>query len=386
MNQAAHTLAQVRWLIVLALAICSLQSALSAQAPIRPAAAPAHVTLDTGKELYRAGCVSCHGPDGKGQSKELTGFTPPSTFPDFSDCPTATPEPDVQWRAIITNGGPARAFSPIMPAFRDLLTSDQIDKVVVYLREFCTEDAWPRGDLNLPRPMVTEKAFPENETVVAGSANLNGNPGVGSTVFYEHRIGSSAMIEAIIPYQFTNDGTQWGAAFGDLALGYKQTLWHSMRKGSIFSVGGELIAPTGNASLGTGGESTVFEAFAAFGQILPHGSFVQLHTGVELPAHPDDVPRAYYVRTAIGKTFAREAGLGRRWSPMVEFLADRDLVSGASTNWDIVPEIQIPMSRRMHILGNVGVRLPVNNTAGRPKQFMFYVLWDWVDGGLRQGW
>ena len=71
---------------------------------------------------------------------------------------------------------------------------------------------------------------------------------------------------------------------------------------------------------------------------------------------------------------------------MVEFIADRDLVVGASTNWDIVPEIQIPMSKRMHVLGSVGVRLPVNNTAGRQKQVMFYVLWDWMDGGLLQGW
>ena len=45
-----------------------------------------------------------------------------------------------------------------------------------------------------------------------------------------------------------------------------------------------------------------------------------------------------------------------------------------------MPEIQIPISKRMHILGNVGFRIPVNNTADRPKQVMFYVLWDWVDG------
>ena len=97
------------------------------------------------------------------------------------------------------------------------------------------------------------------------------------------------------------------------------------------------------------------------------------------------MPRAYYLRTAIGKTFARKAdsaAAGRRWS---KFIADRDLVSGAATNWDVVPEIQIPLSKRMHILGNVGFRIPANNTADRQKQVMFYVLWDWVDGGLTAG-
>ena len=71
---------------------------------------------------------------------------------------------------------------------------------------------------------------------------------------------------------------------------------------------------------------------------------------------------------------------------MMEIIADRDLVSGATTNWDIMPEIQIPMSKRMHILGNIGFRIPANHTEGRQKQVMFYVLWDWVDGGLLQGW
>jgi len=71
---------------------------------------------------------------------------------------------------------------------------------------------------------------------------------------------------------------------------------------------------------------------------------------------------------------------------MAEFIADRDLVTGATTNWDIVPEIQIPISKRMHILANVGFRMPVNNSADRPKQIMFYLLWDYVDGSLRKGW
>jgi mono/diheme cytochrome c family protein len=373
--------------IVLAISIaCAGVSAVAAQTPASPQPATSKLKLDTGKQIYEAGCVSCHGPDGKGQSQNLAGFERPDTFPDFTDCPTSTPEPDVQWRAIISNGGSARAFSQIMPSFKDLLTPEQIIKVVDHLRSLCTEDAWPRGNLNLPRPMVTEKAFPENETVVTAAINARGTPGITSAAMYERRIGASAMFEIIVPFDFTNDGSSWGSAFGDLALGYKQKLFHSLEKGTIFSVGGEVAAPTGNTALGTGGESTIFEGFAAFGQLLPGSSFLQVHTGFELPAHPDDVPRAYYLRTAIGKTFSTEGGLGRRWSPMMEFIADRDLVSGATTNWDIVPELQIPMSKRMHILGNIGFRIPANNTANRQKQVMFYVLWDWVDGGLLQGW
>lgn len=351
------------------------------------AQAPASkLLLDTGKQIYDAGCVSCHGPDGSGQTRNMAGFEPPATFPDFSDCPTSTVEPDIQWRAVITHGGPVRGFSQIMPSFKDVLSQEQITKVIDYMRGMCQEDAWPRGNLNLPRAILTEKAFPENETVVSGSINAQGTPGVGSTVIYERRIGASAMVEAIVPFNFSHETGSWRSAFGDLALGYKQKLFQSLRTGTIFSGGGELAVPTGNPALGTGGVSTIVEGFAAYGQILPRSSFLQVHAGIELPAHADKVPRAYYLRTAVGKTFATNGGLGRRWSPMVEFVGDRELENGATTNWDVVPEMLMPINKRMHLLGSVGFRIPVTNTAGRQKQVMFFVLWDWMDGGLLQGW
>jgi mono/diheme cytochrome c family protein len=348
--------------------------------------ANSQLKLNTGREIYMAGCVSCHGPDGRGQSQNLAGFERPSTFPDFTDCRTSTPEPDVQWRAIITNGGPARGFSQIMPSFKDLLTQEQIGKVIEYLRGLCTEKSWPRGNFNLPRPLITEKAFPEDEVVLSGASNLRGAPSGEVTVIYEKRIGSSGMIEAMVPYDLSHDSGVSRSGFGDIALGYKRKLFDNLKKGSIFSLGGELVAPTGNPRIGTGGGSPVFEAFAAYGQIFPADAFLQLHTGFELPTQPDRLPRAYYLHTAIGKTFSTDGGLGRRWSPMAEFIADRDLVNGAITNWDVVPEIQIPISKRMHILANVGFRIPMNNTAERPKQIIFYFLWDYVDGTLRQGW
>jgi mono/diheme cytochrome c family protein len=369
--------------LVAAALITADATQVAAQADRPPAAT---MKLETGRQVYEAGCVSCHGPDGSGQSQSLAGFEPPDTFPDFTDCPTSTVEPDVQWRAIINHGGPARAFSEIMPSFRDLLTAEQIDQVIGYLRGLCSERAWPQGDLNLPRPMVTEKAFPENETVVTTSFNTQGSAGVSSTAVYEQRIGATAMWEVIIPYEFTHESGNWAAAFGDLALGYKQTVFHSVEKGSIVSAGGEVAAPTGSTHVGTGGESTTFEVFGAYGQLLTGNSFLQVQTGFELPAHPDKVPRAYFLRTAIGKSFATWSGLGRRWTPMVEVIADRDLVPDASTNWDVIPEIQIPLSKRMHILASLGVRLPATNTEDRPRQVLFYVLWDWMDGGLAQGW
>ena len=71
---------------------------------------------------------------------------------------------------------------------------------------------------------------------------------------------------------------------------------------------------------------------------------------------------------------------------MFEILGSRDLINDARTDWDVVPEMQVTLSKRQHVRGSVGVRTPVNNTAGRPVEVMFYVLWDWQEGSLLKGW
>src|ERR1035437_684252 len=67
--------------------------------------------LDTGKEIWDAACISCHGVDGRGAVRTSVGFD--ARLPDFTDCSFATKEPDVDWSSTIHNGGPARGFSPI---------------------------------------------------------------------------------------------------------------------------------------------------------------------------------------------------------------------------------------------------------------------------------
>jgi len=126
----------------------------------------ASLSLRTGREIFQAACVGCHGPDGKGMPETTAGFEKPSTFPDFTQCDGTTPEYDVDWKATIRDGGRGRGFSRIMPSFGGALTRDQIDLLVGYLRSLCRDKAWPRGELNLPRAIATEKAYPEDEVVI----------------------------------------------------------------------------------------------------------------------------------------------------------------------------------------------------------------------------
>jgi hypothetical protein len=71
---------------------------------------------------------------------------------------------------------------------------------------------------------------------------------------------------------------------------------------------------------------------------------------------------------------------------MVEFLAGRELSDGESTAWDIVPQLQVSLSQRQHILLNAGVRVPLTSRGERDVQVLAYFLWDWFDGGLLEGW
>jgi hypothetical protein len=130
-----------------------------------------------------------------------------------------------------------------------------------------------------------------------------------------------------------------------------------------------------------------FEPFVSFGQMLPANSFVQVQAGAELPADASRAEREAFFRVAAGTTWTQgPLGFGRAWTPMVELLAARAIEAGASTEWDAVPQVQVTLNTRQHVMLNVGFRMPVTMRAGRPTRLMVYVLWDWFDGGLFDGW
>ena len=51
-----------------------------------------------------------------------------------------------------------------------------------------------------------------------------------------------------------------------------------------------------------------------------------------------------------------------------------------------MPQVQLSISKRRHVRANFGVLMPMNDMATRPMQAMGYLLWDWYDGGLDEGW
>jgi mono/diheme cytochrome c family protein len=338
------------------------------------AAAPAGWAQD-GKTLYTSACATCHGPDGRGTPAHIVAFADP--LPDFTDCSFATREPDADWLAVVHDGGPARAFGRMMPAFAGALTIEQMQDILTHMRTLCTEPAWPRGELNFPRPLVTEKAFPEDEVVLTTAIDTAGNAPASSKFVYERRIGARGQIEAIVP--FTSDG------IGDIAIGAKRALFHSLDRGAIVSIAGEVVLPTGDEAAGLTKSTVLFEPFVSFGQALPGEGFIQAQVGAELPVDRDKATPEAFWRVAIGRSVSQNRW-GRTWSPMVEILAARELEAGQRALWDIAPQMQVTLSTRQHIMVSGGLRIPVNQRAERHTQLVLYALWDWFDGPLLGGW
>jgi mono/diheme cytochrome c family protein len=342
--------------------------------------------LTEGARIYTSACAACHGPDGKGTSQAIAGFERPDSFPDFSRCDQTSMEEDSAYRAVVTYGGPYRGFSQIMPSFGKALTQKQIFEVVHYLRSFCDYSHWPRGELNVSRAIATEKAYPEDEEVITAEVNARGTPGVTNHIIHEQRFGQKYQLEVDLPLTFQDQNHTWYGGVSDTVFGVKRVLYSNLRSGSIFAAQGEISVPTGNRARGFGSGTTTFGVFGMYDQLFRENTFLQFQGGGNLPVHPDIAPQNVFFNSSIGQMFAGDKGNGRLWSPMVEFLASRDLMTGAKTDWDVLPQVQVTLSPRQHIRADLGVRVPMTDTAHRPIQIEFYVLWDWADGKLTEGW
>lgn len=340
----------------------------------------------SGRAIYNENCAACHGLDGRGmRTPAEVGFDLP--MPNFTDCSFASREANADWSAIVHQGGPVRAFSRVMPALGDAFTDEQIDAAIAHIRSFCADKRWPRGEFNLPLALFTEKAFPEDEVVWRTGAALDGPTDIESVWIYEKRFGPRGQLEVNLPFAGISPGAGRGtrAGIGDIGLAWKQNLLADVDSGFIFSLLGETVLPTGNERLGLGSGSLAFETHALFAKLLPNDAFVQGQVFAAFPVRTS-LSEEVGLRMVLGKSFAEENGWGRTWSPMLELLGTQELATGAKTEWDLVPQFQVTLSKRQHIRFNAGARIPATNRAGRSTQFLFYLLWDWYDAGLFEAW
>ncbi len=344
------------------------------------------LSAQSGQQIYESVCANCHGLGGMGDGPAAVALSVQPA--DFQDCSFALREPDSDWLAVALEGGASRGFSAEMPAHGEMFSEAQIQAVVDYIRTLCSDDRWPRGELNLPRALVTEKAFPEDEAVTTVTVNAEGPGAIINELLYEKRFGPLSQIEVKFPFgvreQTATD--DWVAGVGDLTLGVKHTLFHSVDAGSILSLGGEVKLPVGSEEDGFSKGTTVLEPFVSFGQILPSNWFLHAQGIAEFVTDSEKGDPEAKARLVLGRRWTN-GRFGRAWSPMVEVLGTAEFADEETEYaWDLLPQMQVTLNKRQHIMLNVGVLLPLTDASARQTKLLVYLLWDWFDGGFFDGW
>ena len=310
-------------------------------------------------------------------------------LPDFTDCDFAAREPDSDWYAIAHRGGPIRGFDRLMPAFGEALQPEEIAAALAHIRTFCADARWPRGELNLPRALFTEKAYPEDEAVITTTLVGEGADSITHEFLWEQRFGAVNQIEIKLPITRADLGDPhgWKSGAGDLGIGVKHTLRHSLERGAILSIGGELVLPTGDEAKrlrqGHDGARVVRAVTASCCRTTRSCSSRDRRAAERLRVRG----RARRARRAMASTWIADAPFGRTWTPIIEVLACARARERRQHAWDLVPQLQVSLNTRQHVLG--GCRsspVPVTDRGNRPTELVFYLLWDWFDGGVLQGW
>jgi len=333
-----------------------------------------------GKELYERACARCHGSDGRGDRPDVELNAP---MPNFARCAESAEEPDAQWRRTIEKGGIVYGLSEQMPAYGDVLSREQVDSLLVYLREFCANPRWVRGELNFRRPLFTEKAYPENELVVG--PRLERSPGTVASFTLaaqlERRLGARTQMEAVLPFS-SLEGSEGAPAqrrysgVGDVELGIKQVLAASLRRGSIVSAGLDVAFPTGRSAKGLGAGTFRFEPFLAAGQAIGNWA-VQGKLSVELPSDRQKAERELGYSIAIGRPVCWVREL-RDLFATLEIVGTRELARGESSEIFLSPQLRLPVDRMGRWAIAVGPTIPVTHRSSTRVGFAAYLLWEYL--------
>ena len=97
-----------------------------------------------GKEVYEQYCALCHGPQGKGDGSLSANLDPKPR--NHTDGAYMNALSDAHLLNIVGGGGGAAGLSPIMPAWKDILSAQQIQDVVAFVRTLAVPPYTPPAD------------------------------------------------------------------------------------------------------------------------------------------------------------------------------------------------------------------------------------------------
>ena len=331
-----------------------------------PSAQQAPATIP---EMWGAWCARCHADDGSGKVNEPTVTVEPM---DFTDCKVTSAEPDADWERAIAKGGPGVGLSPEMPGFEDSLTPEQITLFVSHIRGFCKEPGWPSGNTNFPRPILTEKAFPENELVILPAISHfseDAAPSITEGMFkvvYERRFGKRSMFEIGVPLVTTNAFLTRTGGLGDIEVAIKHALYAAGTR--IVSLGMEVALPTGDRFKEHGTGATLFEPYISAGAML-RDWYLQTQFKVELSTNTlRERPHVVY-NTYLGRD---TSAAPNTWTIGVELNGEDELVA-------LTPQVRKGLTGTGALAASIGMMVPLNKREEQGVRWVGYLLWEYLE-------
>jgi cytochrome c553 len=330
--------------------------------------------------MWTAWCARCHADDGSGKMVEPTITVVPM---DFTDCTVAAAEPDADWQRAIAKGGAGVGLSSQMPAFEDSLTEEQITALVSHLRGFCKQPGWPSGNTNFPRPILTGKAFPENEfLIVPAVSHFDESPAPSITAAslvarYERRIGRRSMVEIEVPLVATNALTTWTAGLGDAALAFKHAIYDRADVPRIVSLGIETILPSGDRFKDHGEGTVILEPFISAGAMLRNW-YVQSQLEVDLPVDRQRSDRAIAYNVYVGRDLSAAPDA---WTIGAEVNSETvfKYLGVTATFTAVTPQVRKGLTGTGALAAAAGVVLPINKRDAQGVRWVGYLLWEYLE-------
>lgn len=320
-------------------------------------------------EMWTAWCARCHAEDGTGRVTEPTITVEPM---DFTDCRVATPEPDADWERAIAKGGPGVGLSPQMPAFEDSLTPQQITLFVSHMRGFCKDPQWPIGNTNFPRPILTEKAFPENEVVLLPAISHypeDEAPTITNASFkaiYERRFGRQSMIEIAVPLVTTNSLLTRTTGLGDMAIAVKHAAYFTNSR--IVSVGLEVALPTGDRFKDHGSGAITIEPYVSTGLMIGDW-YWQSQLKPEISTNTVRSRHHFVYNTYIGRDTSTAPNT---WTIGVELNGEDGAVA-------LTPQVRKGLTGTGALAASAGMMLPLNKREEQGMRWVGYLLWEYLE-------
>lgn len=330
-----------------------------------------------GAEVYQTNCAVCHGPTGAPDAAlaQSLGVMPAN----FSDPLFNSREPLSDWKIVVTEGGPALGFSDKMPAFGEMLSAEDIDAVLTYIKTLAGSHDYPDGKLNMFLPIRTKKAFPEDEWVWKQRyTSQDGDNAWKNTLEYEFRIGQRG--QGILEVTHEAVGSQ--SEFGHFEPGFKYVLNHDAAAGFILAAAAQVGVPLNRDA------NWEFLPYIAFGKILSDAWTLQGSGRLKLDLENSDQSSAE-LAAVVHWVDAPQP----RWVfPALEIVAEVPFERGSgpdrkeAVQWSILPQARLGLNKRGNIALNAGVELPLNDRDRYDRRAYIYFIWDFADGGLFEGW